>query len=191
MKGWGRWRDGGKERAKEGRRGLANFVGEALLAEGFEEDEGGAVGEVEGAGLGIEHGDAKPVGGVFCEEGFREAGGFAAEDEVVAGLVGDFGVVSGTVGLDEPEAGGGGKGLAEGGPVGPAVPGDLLPVVHAGAFELAVVELEAEGFDEMEGGVGGGAEAGDVAGVGRDFGFEEDDVHEKQSSKFKAQSSKS
>ncbi len=29
----------------------------------------------------------------------------------------------------------------------------------------------------MEDGIGGGAEAGDVAGVGRDFGFEEDDVH--------------
>ena len=59
------------------------FAGEVLLAEGFEEDKGDAVGEVEGARGGIKHGDAKPVITVLFEEVLGEAGGFAAEDEVV------------------------------------------------------------------------------------------------------------
>jgi hypothetical protein len=53
---------------------------------------------------------------------------------------------------------------------------DGIPVVEAGAAELGVGDLEAEGFDEMEAGAGGGAEARDVAGVGGNFGVDEDDI---------------
>src|SRR5436190_11923204 len=61
------------------------------------------------------------------------------------------------------------------------MPLDVLPVVHAGPFELGVVEFEAERFDQVQSRFGRGAKAGDVAGVGRDFRFEEDDVHQETS----------
>src|SRR5687767_3226177 len=57
------------------------------------------------------------------------------------------------------------------------MPDDMLPVIHAGALELSIVEFETERFDEMKFGASGGAEASDVASVGRDFGFKEYDVH--------------
>jgi hypothetical protein len=146
------------------------------LAEGFVEDEGGAVGEVEGAGGGVEHGDVEGGVGVLAEEPAREAGGFAAEDEVIAGLKGGGGVGARAVGLDQPEPWVGGELGGEGWPIGPAPPIELLPVIHAGAFELAIIEFEAKGFDEVEGGAGGGAKAGDVAGVGWDLGLKKDQV---------------
>ena len=57
------------------------------------------------------------------------------------------------------------------------MPLDMLPVIHAGSFELRVVELETKRLDEMQRRFGRGAEAGDVAGIWRDFRFNEDDVH--------------
>ena len=44
-------------------------------------------------------------------------------------------------------------------PVFPAMPFDLLPVIHAGAFELRVVQLEAERLDQMQHGFRGRAQA--------------------------------
>jgi hypothetical protein len=52
---------------------------------------------------------------------------------------------------------------------------------------LSIVELETERFDKMKFGAGGGAEASDVAGVGRDLGFKEYDVHGR-SNKFESPS---
>jgi hypothetical protein len=48
-------------------------------------------------------------------------------------------------------------------------------IVEPGAAQGLVAELEAEGFDKVELGPGVGAEADDVAGVGRNFGLVEDD----------------
>ena len=147
-----------------------------LLAKGLEEDDGDAVGEVEGAAFGVGHGDVEPAVAGGFEEGVRKAGGFTAEGKDIAGGEPSRVVGAGRALLDEPDAGVGGKMLEEGGPVGPAPPLEVLPVVHAGAAELAVVEIEAKGLDEVKGGLGGGAEAGDAAGVGGDFRLEEDDV---------------
>ena len=57
------------------------------------------------------------------------------------------------------------------------VPLDLLPVIHARTFQLRVVELESERLDEMQLRLRGRAEPRDVAGVRRDFRFNQDDVH--------------
>ena len=80
-----------------------------------------------------------------------------------------------TGGGEEPASGVGEGGFVggEGGVKGEV---DGFPVVESGAAELFFGEVEAEGFDEVEGGGGGGAEASDVAGVGGDDGFDEDDV---------------
>ncbi len=55
---------------------------------------------------------------------------------------------------------------------------DLGPfvIVESGTFELAVVQGKTKWVDEMEPGTGIGAQAYNVAGVGRNFGLVEDDV---------------
>jgi hypothetical protein len=57
------------------------------------------------------------------------------------------------------------------------MPAQVLPVIQPGAFELRVIELEAERFDQVQSGPRGGAKARDVAGVGRNFWFNQDNVH--------------
>ena len=79
--------------------------------------------------------------------------------------------------FDKPEARAARELILKGGPVRPAMPGDVLPVIHARAFELGIVEAEAQWFDQMQRRLRRGAEARDVAGVRRNFGFEQDDVH--------------
>src|SRR5688572_11579345 len=63
-------------------------------------------------------------------------------------------------------------------PTFPSLPVHLFPIVHPGALELFVVELEAERLKEMQRCPCRGAEARDVAGVGRKLRFNKDDVHE-------------
>ena len=115
--------------------------------------------------------------GIFVQQLFGQSRGFATEDEVIIGQEFGFGVKFGAVGFHEPKAGGRGEALCECGPIFPSMPLDVLPVIHPGAFELGVVELEAEGLDEVQRRAGRGAKAGDVAGVRRDFGFKQDDIH--------------
>ena len=79
--------------------------------------------------------------------------------------------------FDEPEDGIRRKLSLEDPPVRPAVPLDILPVIHPGAFEFFVVKLEAERLDEVQFCAGGRAEPRHVARVGRDFRFNQDDVH--------------
>ena len=45
-----------------------------LLAHGFEEDKGNAIGEVQRAGVGIEHGDANPTVMVVVQQLFGQNG---------------------------------------------------------------------------------------------------------------------
>lgn len=53
---------------------------------------------------------------------------------------------------------------------------DGVPVVEAGAAEGALINAEAERANQVQGAIRGGAQAGDVAGVGRDFRFVKRDV---------------
>ena len=53
----------------------------------------------------------------------------------------------------------------------------MRPVVEAGTLEVAVLQLEAQGLDEVQAGAGDGAEPGNVAGVRRDLRLEEDYLH--------------
>ena len=57
------------------------------------------------------------------------------------------------------------------------MPFDVLPVVHAGAFELRVIKLEAERLDEVQHRFRGRAQPRHVAGVRRDFRFNQNNVH--------------
>ena len=51
-----------------------------------------------------------------------------------------------------------------------------IPVVQSGPAYLAIGQPETQRADEMQARARGGAEPGDVARVGRDFGFDEDDA---------------
>ena len=57
------------------------------------------------------------------------------------------------------------------------MPLDLGPIIHSGPPEFAIVHPESQGLDQVQDGVGRGAEAGDVAGIRRDFRFEQHHVH--------------
>ena len=52
----------------------------------------------------------------------------------------------------------------------------MLPVIEAGALQLPVGYLEAQRVHHMQGAAGAGAQARDIAGVGRDLGLVQDDV---------------
>ena len=57
------------------------------------------------------------------------------------------------------------------------MPLDVLPVIHPGALELRVVQLEAERFNQVQGALGGGAQPRHVPRVRGDFRFEQNNVH--------------
>ena len=53
----------------------------------------------------------------------------------------------------------------------------MLPVIHARALELRVVELEAERLDQVQRRLRRRAQPRHVARVRRDFRFNQNDVH--------------
>lgn len=145
------------------------------LTEGFVDDDGDGAGEVEGADVVSVNGDATDGIGMGGEQVVGKTFGFAPEDEGIAGTVSGLGVGAGTAGAVKEKTGGS-EGLKASGPRGMDLHLDGIPVVEPGAAELGVGDFESQRFDKMETGAGGGAEAGDVAGVGRDFRVDEDDV---------------
>jgi hypothetical protein len=62
-------------------------------------------------------------------------------------------------------------------PSGPPFPSDEFPIIHASPSQAFIIDLKAQRLNEIEGGTGGRAQSGDVARVGGDFRFDEDDVH--------------
>ena len=149
------------------------------MAEGFVEGDGGGVGEVEASGFGASGDAEEAVGGLGGEPVVGKAAGFGAEDEGVSGGEGCVGVESGGACGEGPEAVGadGGGGFVEGVDHAEA---EVWPVVEAGASAAGVVQAEAEGTDEPESGAGGDAGAADGAGVGGDFGLDQDDVEARE-----------
>src|SRR6185369_7615552 len=63
-------------------------------------------------------------------------------------------------------------------PPWPALPLDLAPIIHPGSLQFPVVELEPQRLDQVKPRPRGGAEPGDVAGVRRNFRFDENDLHD-------------
>src|SRR4029079_14234354 len=53
----------------------------------------------------------------------------------------------------------------------------LRPIVAAGATQVAVVEAKADPPDKVQRRPGGGTQAGDVAGIRRDFRFPQRDMN--------------
>lgn len=112
----------------------------------------------------------------MTEEGFGQALGFATEKKKVAVAV--VGVPKRSVGFggEHPGAGRRPGSFEKMGPGIPDVDVAFVPVVHAGTAEGFFIKGKSEGSDQMQTGSCGETKAGDVAGVGRDFRFDQDHV---------------
>ena len=145
------------------------------LTEGFEEADADGGGEIEAAGR-VLHWNAEAVVRILVEEGFREAFGFTAENQEVALLVVGIPKRASGLGGEHPGTGPWGSCGLKFLPVGPDMDIAFLPVINARAAEGFFIEGKPEGPHEVQACAGGLAKASDVAGVGRDFGFDEDHV---------------
>lgn len=152
----------------------ARMIEGAHLAEGFEEDDGDGVREVERSDR-AKRGDAKRLVGVLSEEVGVEARALFAEEEGVAGAEVGVEVAPLGDGAEEAEASSG-IFVAKMGEIEVLMEVDEVPVVNAGAPDAVLVDAEAEAPDEVEAALGGRGEARDVPGVLGDLGIHEDDV---------------
>ena len=176
---------------------------EPLLSPRLEDSHGHGVGQIQAAVVGA-HGQAQQVVGaqaVLYVVG--QAGGLAAKDQAVAGQ--EAMVVGALVaaGAQAVQAAGEGDGpcvavrrlaggdlrveaeccghgslhaVQKGCPVLVHGHGREFMIIQPRAAHLGVVDGKAHRFDEVQGAAGIGAQADDVAGVGRDFGLDKDDV---------------
>lgn len=67
-------------------------------------------------------------------------------------------------------------GLEKGLEVLPVVDPHLWPIIKTCPFKMLVVDVESEGMNQIEHGVGCSAQAGYRSGVGRDLGFDENNM---------------
>ena len=151
---------------------------EALLPQRLIQHQGDAIGQIKRARLRVEHGDAQPVPARFGQNGLGQARSLVAKDQIILRGIAHFRVMARAALLDQPEPRVRTQPLLEDRPTGPAMPLDLLPVIHSSPLQVTVIELESEWLDQVEQRAGGGAQAGHIAGIGRDFGFDEDNLHE-------------
>ncbi len=137
------------------------------LVPGLVQHDAHGVGQVEAPDWPV-HRDGEAALGMLFEDPGRHALGFAPENQHAVGPEWRLAVVGGRVGR-EVEAPFARDRVAEGEPVGVDPQVHVIPVVESRALEVAVVDLESERLDEVKWRAGRGAEAGDVAGIGRDL----------------------
>src|SRR5206468_10996844 len=118
------------------------LIPESLLAQRFKQNNRRTVREIQRAGIRVEHWNPQPTLAMLLEQRPRQAGSFTPENQVVFGCESRLGIESGSVGFHEPKPHARRQGLVKCSPIGPALPLHVLPVVHAGALELVIVELE-------------------------------------------------
>ena len=65
----------------------------------------------------------------------------------------------------------------KGGPVGPDAQPHVGPVIQPCALEVAVFKLEAQRLNEVQGGIRGGAQPGDIACIWGNFRLKKNYLH--------------
>lgn len=140
------------------------------------------VGKVETAGI-LPHGDAQAARGVGLPEGEGEPGGLLAEEEPAAILKLGLMIAPGGLGGGQPELA---DVVALEHFLQTVIDGEVnhVPIIQAGAFHGAVADIEAQGFYEMQAAAGGGAGAGDVAGIHGDLRLHKHDIEHRTSSSW-------
>ncbi len=113
----------------------------------------------------------------------RKTRSLATEHEIIVRSEFGLGVPTWSSLFNEPESAASREVILELVPSGPSSPGDEFPIIHASPSKSFVIDLKPQRLDEMEGGTGGRAQTGDVARIGGDFGFDEDDIHGTQCSR--------
>lgn len=125
----------------------------------------------------MKHRDAKPAVRILRKQLWRQSGGFSSKEEEISRGVWNFGVVFGPCGFDQPKPSPAALGCVKGLPVGPSMPRNLLPIIHSSALQAFVTHLKSERLDKVKRSFCRRAESSDISGVGRNFGFDQDDVH--------------
>jgi len=144
------------------------------LAQGFEEDDGNGIGEVEGTEVGA-HGDGERLRGMGIKEGLGQASGFGAENEEIARLITGLQIAAAGFCGAKPDA----VRRAEAGnflPILVQLKVQMFPIIQSGPFERFVREQESAGLDDVENCSRAHAKPADIACVGWNLRFIEDHV---------------
>ena len=107
---------------------------------------------------------------------FGRAGAFVTEDETIAFLELRVPKTARRLGGEEPESIRAAGRSEESLPVIVVADVEFVPVIHARATQLGVVDLETQRVDEMEHATRHSAHAAHVAGIRRDLRAEQDEV---------------
>src|ERR1039458_10535324 len=94
--------------------------------------------------------------GVLAQELLRQTGGLPAEDQVILRRKAGLSVKPRPLRFHKPQTCAVGNLLLKGRPAWPAIPFDVLPVIHPGARDLRVVQLEPEWLNQVQDAAGGG-----------------------------------
>ena len=84
---------------------------------------------------------------IVLEQFLRQTSRLTSEHEVILRVELSLSIIAGTAGFDEPETGFSGNLCAEGSPPGPALPLDVLPIIHSGPFQLRIIKLKTKRLD--------------------------------------------
>lgn len=145
------------------------------MAQGFIKDDRHAAGKVQAAGVGIQHGDGAGVFWVLGEQTFAETFALASEEQIIPILEGGF--IAGVFGFSAEHIKRSSRQSRH--KTFPGFVGDIIqqiPVIHPGPLQMFFVQAETQRAHEMKACAGGGTKTGDVAGVGGDFGFDQNNI---------------
>lgn len=143
------------------------------LTEHLIKRDGGGGGEVEAPGAGLGHGKAEVAPPNLLAQCGRKPGAFTAKNQDIAFLIGNVIEVPCAMAGEEPEAAGAESILALL-PIIVNMAVQKLEVIHSGALEAAVVELEWDGADDVQTGARGGTQAANGSDVLRNTRLDED-----------------
>jgi hypothetical protein len=135
----------------------------------------------------LSHGNGQAMIGIRGEKAFGQTLGFTPKYEMIAPpeLLGPIGPVHF---LRQKQESGAARFLTQGFERGPSVHVTLIPIVHAGPAQRLLLERKPQRLEKMEPRACGKAQAGDVTGVRRDFGFYQYDMeHPRQNKPNRAQ----
>ena len=146
-----------------------------LLPYGLIENNASGHGQIQTSDIRIGHRDSIASLRVFVQKKFRQPLCFFAKDQEVSWVETGLGVGS-TGFFAEQEQTFQGLTVDKGCKAWPMDNRDVLPVIKSSPFQVAIIGAETQGVNQVQGGVGGSAQAGDTAGVGRNFRFHQDDM---------------
>jgi len=151
------------------------FHGKTLLTPGFKDDHRHCIGQVQAAIAGTHRQGQTELSGNQVPHSARQAAGFRTEDQGIVAGIADRVVAHGTTGTEckQPLRL---DGRQRGSKIIMHLDARGFVIVKPGAAELAVIQGESKRAYQVQMRAGIGAQADDIAGIGRDFGLVQDDI---------------